>query len=100
MILFISIIGFINVMPKSYKSTVNKNMSFKKIESSPKNTVLFDSCTATSNNKHNLNVNVKTANNINKTASNWLAPNTMKDYMSPYVENSINYKSTISQSLL
>ncbi|XP_068966590.1 uncharacterized protein [Bombus flavifrons] len=99
MLLFISIIGFINVMPKSYKSTVNKNMSFKKIESSPKNTVLFDSCTATSNNKHNLNVNVKTANNINKTASNWLTPNTMKDYMSPYAENSINYKSTISQSL-
>ena len=84
-------------MPKSHKSMVNKNISFKKIESSPKNIVLFDACTTTSNNKQNFNV--KTTNNTNKTV-NRSTPNTMKDYMPFCTENSANCKSTISQSLL
>ncbi|CAD1480191.1 unnamed protein product, partial [Heterotrigona itama] len=96
-ILFISIISFINVMPKSHKSMVNKNISFKKIESSPKNIVIFDACTTTSNSKQSFNV--KTTNNINKTVVNRSTPNTMKDYTPLCTENPVNCKSTISQSL-
>lgn len=85
-------------MPKSHKSMVNKNISFKKIESSPKNIVLFDACATTSNSKQSFNV--RTTNNINKTVVNRLTPNTMKDHMPLCTENPVNCKSTISQSLL
>lgn len=84
-----------NVMPKSHKSTLNKNMSFKKIEPVVKNTVLSNSYTATSNNKHNFSI--QTTNNLNENIINQSALNTMKEYM-PYAENSPNCKSTIFQS--
>lgn len=72
---------------------MNKNISFKKIESSTKNTELFDSFTTTSNNKHNFNV--KTTGNLNENVVNQSVEN-----KSQYVGNSINSKSIIFQNLL
>ncbi|OAD62243.1 hypothetical protein WN48_06981 [Eufriesea mexicana] len=96
--LFISVIGFMNVMPKSHKSTLNKNMSFKKIEPLVKNTVLSNSYTTTSNNKHNFSI--QTTSNLNGNIINQSALNTMKDLYMPCTENSLNCKSTIFQSSL
>ncbi|PBC28922.1 uncharacterized protein LOC107997745 isoform X1 [Apis cerana] len=91
-ILFISIIGFINIIPKSHKITLNKNISFKKIESSTKNTELFDSFITTSNNKHNFKI--KTIGNLNENVVNQSVEN-----KSQCVGNSINSKSIIFQNL-
>ncbi|XP_034176199.2 uncharacterized protein LOC117602379 isoform X2 [Osmia lignaria lignaria] len=96
--LFVLVIGYINIKPKSYKSTLNKNMSFKKIESSTKDTVFTDLCTKTLNEKHNFNSEV--TDDLNKTVTNQLfsPPNTMKHHMARYTEKPLNSKSAIFQT--
>ncbi|CAK9814469.1 Transmembrane protein 201 homolog [Anthophora plagiata] len=94
--LFVSIIGFINIMPKSHKSALNKNMSFKKMESFAKSTILSDSSTASLNSNNSFNV--KTVDNLNDTITNQLSSNTMKEYLPLCVENSVNSSSTIFQN--
>lgn len=98
--LFVLVIGYINIKPKSYKSTLNKNMSFKKIESSMKDTVFSDLYTKTLNEKHNFNSEV--TDDLNKTVTNQLLspPNTMKHHMALYTEKPANSKSAIFQTPL
>ncbi|XP_076393167.1 uncharacterized protein LOC100879812 isoform X2 [Megachile rotundata] len=94
--LFILAIGFTNIKPKSHKSTINKNMSFKKIESSTKDTTLPDLYTNVLN-EHNFNS--KAANDLNKTITNesLFSSNTTKQ--TPfYTENSVNSKVTSFQT--
>ncbi|XP_076749784.1 uncharacterized protein LOC143422764 [Xylocopa sonorina] len=93
--IFILIIGFMNIMPKSHKSKLSKNMSFKKIESPVRNTVLPDLCTSASNKKHNFNL--KTTGNTNEAITSQLSSN-LKECMPVHTENSINYKPSIFQT--
>lgn len=97
--LFISIIGFINVKPRSHKSTLTKNMSFKKIESFTKDTMLSDSCVAkTSSDKYDFDT--KITNSLNETITNQLSPNIVNDYKHLCMENSATPKSKVFQGPL
>ncbi|CAL7940629.1 unnamed protein product [Xylocopa violacea] len=93
--IIILIIGFLNIMPKSHKSKLSKNMSFKKIESPAKNIVLPDLCTSASNRKHNFNP--KTTGNINEAITSQLSSN-LKECIPVHTENSLNYKPSIFQT--
>ncbi|XP_076647941.1 uncharacterized protein LOC143356277 [Halictus rubicundus] len=92
---FTSIIGFINVKPKSYKNTMNKNLSFKKMGSSSKNSTLSDSCTSLSD-KHSFDASI--TGDVGKTISNEFSPSITNDSMPFSIDKSVN-KRTLLQSL-
>ncbi|XP_053998548.1 uncharacterized protein LOC128887093 [Hylaeus anthracinus] len=75
--LFISIIGFVNVKPKSRKSASSRNMSFKKMESSTKDTVLSDSCMTTRSDKYDFNT--KSICSLGEKVTNQLPSNEIND---------------------
>ncbi|XP_015435539.1 PREDICTED: uncharacterized protein LOC107191099 [Dufourea novaeangliae] len=93
--LFTSIIGFINIKPGTYKSTINKNMTLKKMESFSKNTMLSDSCITTSNNKHNFDT--KIINDVGETVTNVFTPNLTNECM-PFCTDRSSSKPTLFQN--
>ena len=96
---FVSIIGFVNVKPRSHESTLSKTMSFKKIEPFARTTVLPDSCTATPNDKHNY-FDTTVNSDLSDTITNQLPLNTMNNYTPLCMENSKTPKLTVFQSPL
>lgn len=92
--LFTSIIGFINIKPKSHKSTMNKNMSFKKLRSSSKNTMPSGSYMTTSDDEHSFDT--KITSDVGETVSNKFSPNITNESMPFYMGKSIN-KCTLFQ---
>ncbi|XP_017890611.1 uncharacterized protein LOC108631283 [Ceratina calcarata] len=91
--LIVTIIGFINIMPKSRK-TEFKNMSFKKIESPTKNVIMPFNYTESTNNDENFSD--KPSNRLNQPITNQLASNATKKY--GYQPCSTNSISTTFQS--
>lgn len=96
---FVSIIGFVNVKPRSHESTLSKNMSFKKIEPFARNAVLSDSCTATPNDKHNY-FDTTVNSDLNDTITSQLPSNATNNYTPVCMENSTAPKLTVFQSPL
>ncbi|XP_076634016.1 uncharacterized protein LOC143348079 [Colletes latitarsis] len=95
--LFALIIGFINIKPKSRKSTLNKNLSFKKIDSFAKDTtVLFDSYMTTSSDIYDFDT--KTTNSLSETVTNQSSPNTVNNHKLLCMENTVTPKSIVLQS--
>ncbi|XP_031838584.1 uncharacterized protein LOC116429606 [Nomia melanderi] len=92
--LFTSIIGFINIKPKSHKSTMNKNMSFKKLGSSSKNTMLSGSYMTTSDDEHSFDT--KITSDVGESISNKFSPNITNESIPFYMGKSIN-KRTLFQ---
>ncbi|XP_076243688.1 uncharacterized protein LOC143184953, partial [Calliopsis andreniformis] len=96
--ILISVIGFINVKPRSHNKGLNKSMSFKKIESPTKDKELFDPYVTSLKNKYN--TDTKITNDFNKTIASQSLLNATNDCMPFYTENSTNFKSPDFQSPL
>ncbi|XP_033334511.2 uncharacterized protein LOC117225250 [Megalopta genalis] len=95
---FTSIIAFINVKPKSYKSTMSKNLSFKKIGFSSKNTSLPDLCTSTLSDKYSFDT--KIISDVGETISNEFSPSITNESIPFSIGQSVNKRTLLKSPFI